>query len=222
MEIDYKSEIKELFLKLRNMKDWIFVSEVDKIYTFKNSTHYKNECIIDCDPDRIAVMASDISANTRCKWDPYVNRTLTSLEEYKLDDGILNVVGFHGTVGIQWKRKSDKSHLILYRTTKHPIHNGTIDKYNEHMIWLRRIDDKKCFFTFIGLHPYVKIKLMENAKYMEIYSPWECKVCLKKVPAKELECRTCKTERYSRCKNYGCFEAQREGCIKCEHCGTLL
>jgi hypothetical protein len=215
---DYKSEIKDVYKRLKSMQGWKLIEEEDGIQYFRNDTHVKTEAIVKFDLNKLITMASDISANTRMKWDPFTNGTLTSLEEYKTDDGVIHVVGFNGTVGIQWKRNN----MIIYKTTKHKIHNATVNVENEYMIWAKELDEGKCFFTCIGLKPYVKLKYMLNAKYGEIYSQWVCKICAKKLPPHELECRHCKTERFSRCKDKQCYEAQREGNVLCQFCNKKL
>ena len=214
----YKAEIKNLYQRLKDIKNWKLIKDETNFQIFQSGEYFKTEAIVEYDADKLAVMASDISANTRLKWDPHINTTLTSLEEYKLDDGILNVVGFNGTVGIQWKRKL----LIIYKTAEHRIHKATVHTKNEYIIWIKQLDKQKSFFTCIGMKPYVKIPYMLNAKYMDIYTPWICKICQKKVPPHELECRHCKTERYARCKDLKCYEAQREGNVNCQYCGIIL
>lgn len=209
------SEIKKVYNHLKNQKDWKLEKVEENIQYFRNETHIKTEAIVNLSKIRLMTMASDISCNTRCQWDPHVNMTLTVLEEHEN----VHVVGFNGTVGIQWKNDS----FIVYTTIVHERYNATDKTRDEYLIWIKELDDKKCFFTCIGFRPYVKLNYMLKANYIEIYSPWDCKTCdKKKIPAHELECRQCKSERYTRCKDYKCYGPQQKGNLLCQYCGKEL
>lgn len=216
---DYKPQIKQIHAKYKGIKNWEYDSESE---TYKSLIYVKHEKVLEIEMDRLFTMVSDISSVTRCKWDPFVNKTLTSLEEHQMEDGTLNIVGFNGTVGFQWFRKSENTCLIIYSTCTHPIHNATNFSFTEYMIWLKRIGKEKTFFVFYGIRPFIKFEHLQKAKYLEIYKPWNCANCRKLVPAKELECRGCKVERYRRCPDKKCYEAQREGAETCEFCGVIL
>lgn len=167
------------------------------------------------------------------------------------DNGHIYLVGFNlintwfprEFIGIQWIRKKDL--MTIFRTTKNPIHSvkpGRVEGSLFFASWIENMDEDKSYITQIydvNLNGWIKrthidpqllierLYLMEhvanNTKlFTTIYSPWKCSLCLKMIPPHELECRHCRRERYTRCPDLVCMEAQQKRARVCWKCGIKL
>jgi hypothetical protein len=214
--------IKDVYSRLVNMKKWPLFSYTKKVQIFKNETHCKQECILNCSVDRAFVMLSDKSPVTRKQWDPRCDPKLTQLEEFKLNDGTIYTVG-SGIIGVQWERKP--SFIIFKKCYTHPMYKQKKESDEERLIWLKSVDENKTFVTIISLgtpYPEDIFNCMESANFTQIYSPWKCPTCRNMVFAHELECRACKQERYGRCPVKTCIEAFEQGATSCSFCKAVF
>lgn len=228
---EYKGVITKMFTEYQNLDEWIptHSTEKDDIQFFESDGKIKIVSLITCDFDRLCKLVSDISYNTRYQWDNI--KHLQVIEEYEND---LHIIRFNDYLGVHWYRKLKKSATILFKTCTHPIHKLVPEYAGEFFIYIKEIDETKCYIsiiTTIKMHREYEIQNIQRVERLSndiirfngIYNPWKCDVCRKNVPAHELECRNCKKERYKRCSDVGgCYEAQRKNSVYCDFCKMLL
>jgi hypothetical protein len=214
----YKRLINQSFKSFQKAISWKILSEMDNIRTFESDLYIKGEALLPkiCQ-QFICTLANDTNLQTRKQWDPNI-KTLQVLEIFETENGYMYYMKRQNTQGIQWTSKTKE--WTVFVSHPHPDFECKEEFIPaEFCIWIKEME-KYTFLTLLykkqsdkKLKPdsiYNRIKLMENtAKNLKlchlIYDPWMCDICVKPVPAHELECRVCKKERFGRCKELSCY-----------------
>jgi hypothetical protein len=213
---EYKRLINRAFKSFQSINNWRVVSEKDNVRTFESDNYTKGEGLLPkiCQ-QFIPTLASDVNLQTRKQWDTSVH-TLLVLESFETENGYIYYMKRQNTQGIQWSSK-DKN-WVIFISLSHPDYGEPILDA-EFCIWVKEME-KYCFLTIIYKKRtdsiYSRIKLMENVSRdlklcHLIYDPWLCDICVRQVPAHELECRICKKERFGRCKELSCYRVLERG-----------
>lgn len=220
---EYKRLINSSFKSFRAIKDWRLKSEKDNVQTYESAGYTKGEAMLPkiCQ-NYIYTLASDVNLQTRKQWDATVHKLLV-LESYETENGILYYMHRQNTQGVQWT--SNNKSWVIFVSQSHPDF-GVPNLSAEFCIWIKEME-QYCFLTIIYKKTdikadsiYNRIKLMENVSKdlklcHQIYDSWKCDICVKPVPAHELECRICKKERFGRCKDVSCYRVLERGEKSC-------
>jgi hypothetical protein len=213
----YKRLVNNSFKSFQKVIHWKILSEKDNVRIFESDLYIKGEALLPkiCQ-QFICVLASDTNLQTRKQWDPNV-KTLQVLEFFETENGFMYYMTRQNTQGIQWTSKNKD--WTVFISHPHPNFPNPASVNAEFCIWIKEME-KYSFLTLLYKKQsekkikidsiYSRIKLMENtAKDLKlchlIYDPWMCDICVKLVPAHELECRLCKKERFGRCEELSCY-----------------
>jgi hypothetical protein len=242
----YKQTVRTFYESVISMESqkWTTLSQRTRINCFINDVGFlKCEALLYCNAHKLYRLCSDVSYVTRRQWDTLSHMgNLRVLEEYENE---LRYVHFFTTdrfwhrdfLGIFWTRRTDMK--IVFQTTPHPKFRHHPSRYKADcscFISIENLDDERSFIKMVvkldlhalwantitaeNLMDYMKL-LEDTARNMrDIYDQWKCTICLKMLPAHELECRHCSKERYWRCPEMTCMQAQWKGDEKCFDCGS--
>jgi hypothetical protein len=221
---EYKCQIKALYAQLIAITDWRHISGGNFNISYCEP-YTQIECIVkECTIDQLLQSLGDTSSVTRSQWDHSIT-VLTRLCIFNDDIELINV---NRSLRIQWSRLCPgKNALIVQSTAMHPVYKSAPNAtHNDCIYIMRALPPQNVHLLYIGIidvTTMIQECISSIPRFGTMYASWKCSNCPDlTIPAHELECRRCKIERYKRCPNKRCYEAQMKNATVCTICGNFL
>lgn len=230
----------------KHQTDWNLVLDDNHVKVFKHhkENFFKGEMISTAHMHHLTRLFSDVHMVTRRQWDKDTLKDLVLHESYptEKDNELMHYIEYcidnRDFMGIQWVRDTAESSFIIFKTCSHPLFKcpkgRTATEFLLTAVWIKKIrqTQKTLVTLMVSMIPASHIKpewisarmrhidaLAKDApRFLLIYNPWKCIICNHMIAPHELECRTCKKERYKRCENKQCYRALEKHMDKCPYC----